>query len=183
MYSVILMTALATSPTVPDCHGRCGCYGGYAGCYGCYGGCYGGWGGCYGGCYGGGCYGGWGGCYGGYAGYAPAYAAPVKVAQVPAPTVTTTARAKIVIDVPAEAKLYIDDHLTKATSDKRTFDTPTLNQGQAYFYEMRAEVVRDGKTYSETKRIQFKAGETVQASFPQLVAQLREADKTVASAR
>ncbi len=73
MYSMVLMMALSTGGTVPDCHRHsCGCYcSGYGGCYGgygCHGGCYGG------GCYGGGCYGGWGGCYGGcYGGYGGCY--------------------------------------------------------------------------------------------------------------
>jgi uncharacterized protein (TIGR03000 family) len=156
------MSALAVTPTVPDCHrGGCGCYGGG---WGCYGGCYGGCWGCYGGCWG--CYGGCWGCYGGYASsYAPVYgggyAAPV-VSYAQAQPVN---KAKIVVQVPADAKVYIDDHLTKATADKRTFDTPTLDPSQAYYYELRAEVVRDGKTYTERKRVTFRAGQTVNASF------------------
>jgi len=76
--------------------------------------------------------------------------------------------AKLVVDLPADAKLFIDDQPMKTTAEKRSFNTPTLLPGQAYFYDLRAEVVRDGKTYTETSRVIVKAGETATASFPQL---------------
>lgn len=61
MYSLILMTAMATSGDTASFGWR------QAGCHGCYGSCYGGWGGCCGGsCHGAGWYGSacWGSCYG-----------------------------------------------------------------------------------------------------------------------
>jgi len=168
------MAALATTADAPTCHfrgGYCGCYGGcWGGCYGCYG-CYGCWGGGYG--WYGGCYG----CYGGVKVVAN-QAAPKQVAA------TSTTRAKLVVELPEDAKLYIDDQLMKTASGKRTFSTPTLDRAQAYYYMVRAEVVRDGKTYSETKRVIVRAAETAQALFPeeQLV-QAENEVKTVASAR
>ena len=70
-----------------------------------------------------------------------------------------------VAGAPAEAKLYIDDQLMKTSSERRTFQTPTLEKGQAYYYEVRAELVRDGRTVTETKRVIVKAGEEVRATF------------------
>lgn len=161
------------------CHGG-SCHGCYTACSGCYGASYG----CYG-CYGAG-YGCHGGCHGGYApvmvpamshgGGAPAgggaepVPAPKKGAQLSAP-------AKLVVELPESAKLFVDEHLMKTTAAVRSFNTPTLHQGQTYYYMLRAEVVRDGKTFEETRRILVRAGETVRASFPDL-----ERSLTVATA-
>jgi uncharacterized protein (TIGR03000 family) len=156
--------------------GGCSCGGG---CWGCYGGCWG-WGGgidynCFGchGCYG--CYGGFG-CTG-FNAYGPSPMAPE---QIPAPKVedkdkkggsgSTVApdRAKVIVQLPTDAKLYVDDHPIKATADNQAFSTPRLERGQTYYYEVRAEAVRDGKTIVESKRILVKAGQEVTVSFPKL---------------
>jgi uncharacterized protein (TIGR03000 family) len=178
-----------------SCFGTYGsCYGCYGGTYSCYGGCYGGCTGCYGGgcwgCYGGsfgscygchGCYGCYG-CYGsGYAtGYTPAHVQPAMPGapgaapeKVPAPKpeekkVSAANAAKLIIDLPADAKLFVDDQLMKTTSAHRVFNTPTLESGQTYFYILRAEVVRDGKSQSESKRVIVRAGEEIRAAFPEL---------------
>jgi len=171
-----------------SCNGCNGCYGGCYGCSGCYG-CYGGvsyYGACYGcyGCYGGvgyygACYGCYGctGCYGGYVSYGSSYQSiPV---MPPAGSEGSGdkkegsksdigSKAKLFIDVPADAKLYIDDQLMKTTSAKRAFSTPALEPGQAYYYIVRAEVVRDGKTYEKTQRVIVRAGEQVKAAFKDL---------------
>jgi uncharacterized protein (TIGR03000 family) len=194
MYSMVLMAALTTGTATPACHWSChgchGCYGGCHGCHGCYGGgcyggcsgCYGGCSGCYGGCYG--CYGGGYGCHGCYGGtgcygcagcygYAPAYVAPVAPPppvepgeKVPAPKKTdTSTTARLVVELPVDAKLFIDGNPMKTNSAKRTFNTPPLQPGQAYYYMLRAEVVRDGQTMSETSRVIVRAGEVARASF------------------
>lgn len=198
MYSVVLMAALATAADTPNWHGRGGCHGCYGGCYGGYGSCYGGcYGGGYGGCYGGGygCYGscsggsynchGCYGCYGCYGctGYSPgtSYAPTARPAapaaqpeKVPAPkpaedkSASAARGAKLIVELPADAQLYVDDQLMKAASAQRTFHTPALEAGQTYYYILRAEVIRDGKPQRETKRVLVRAGEVSRASFPGL---------------
>ncbi|MFO0969428.1 MAG: TIGR03000 domain-containing protein [Gemmataceae bacterium] len=74
-------------------------------------------------------------------------------------------RARVVIDVPADAKLYIDGHLMKTTSARRIFQTPDLVAGQTYFYDLKVEVVREGKTLSETQRVLLRPGYSATASF------------------
>jgi uncharacterized protein (TIGR03000 family) len=231
---MILMAALTSGGSTPDCHFRCGCHGGcYGGCYGysgCYGGCYGcwgGWHGCHGGCWGSGygacygtCYGGWGygvyGCVGswGYGSWGSAYAcygswahgpgyygsnyetmtpggvAPSYVPGTPMPPATggSTApgeqlpkpqadksgtslapnRARLIVELPADAKLYIDERPMKTTSGRRTFHTPALQSGQTYYYMLRAEVVRDGKPVSEERRVILRPGEVVREDFKAL---------------
>ena len=161
------------------CHGAFSCYGGtYS--TACYGSCHGGYYNPFG-CHG--CYG----CYGcqGYApmagpspaiiypavppGAAPGAPPAVKPKEpVPAPkgeTGALPAKATLIVELPADANLYIDDRLMKSPSDKRTFSTPVLEPGQAFYYLVRAEMVRDGKTMTETKRVIVRAGEEVHASF------------------
>jgi uncharacterized protein (TIGR03000 family) len=171
------------------CYGGCngGCYGGGYG--GCYGGCYGG--GCYGGGYGGGysCYGAYGcyGCYGGWSCYGSGYSCygsngyspyhqmvPMdpKGEKLPLPKTDKdakddTSRAKVIIDVPAEAKLYIDDKLMPTKAGKRTFVTPALKPG-SYYYDVKLVLVRDGQVQTETTRVVLRPGEVVAASFPGL---------------
>jgi uncharacterized protein (TIGR03000 family) len=147
-------------------YGCCGCWGGYAS-YGCYGGCYGGgYGGCYGGgCYGGGCYGGYGGCYGcGYAvsyapvgGYAYATSPGVYTAQATTPA-QARAPATLVINLPADAKLTVDGTATTQTSARRVFNSPPLEPGSDYYYNLKAEITRDGHTYAQTQRVTVRAG-------------------------
>lgn len=175
------------------CYGSCiGAYYGtyYGSCFGCYGsgygccgvsslGCHGGYGlvgyatyGCHG-CYG--CYG----CYG-CTGYAPGYTpslivpgAPTMppaggdVLPAPKPSGSSEAnvvpRAKLVVELPADANLYIDDQLMKTTSERRTFNTPVLDKGQTYYYELKAEVMRDGKAVTQTRRVTLRAGDLVEA--------------------
>lgn len=183
MYSVVLLAALSAGTATPACHcwgGGCGCYGYGWGC-----GCYGGWGygyGCYG-CYGcGGCYGGWGGCYGWAGNYGWSTYAPVGYASATTPApIANGASARVVIDVPGDAKLYVDDRPMKSGPEHRVFRTPSLNNGQSYYYVVRAEVVRDGKTFSQDRRVVVRAGDEAHASFMDLGKQ--EASVAVSSAR
>src|SRR5579875_3592889 len=195
MYSMVLMAALTAGNAMPDCHGCCGwggcgwgwgccgCYGGWGyGCWGCFGGCMGCWGGCYG-CWGG--YASWGG-YGlpTYPGTVyPGGAAPGTAAPGAAPygeplappaeekkgkdkgTMLPTNKAKLVVELPANAKLFIDDRPMKNVSGTRSFNTPELEPGQAYYYMVRVETVRDGKPVSETRRIIVRAGQVARADF------------------
>jgi uncharacterized protein (TIGR03000 family) len=180
------------------CAGCAGYYGGGAGwgCTGCYGGSYygswyGGGNGCYG-CYGGswGYGGGWGldyncfgchGCYGcagtftcgGYlppgGGQPPELIPPPKVEEKKGGTgALAPDRAKVIVQLPADAKLYVDEQPIKASAERQTFSTPRLERGQTYFYDVRVEAVRDGKTVVDSKRILVRAGEEVTVSFPKL---------------
>jgi uncharacterized protein (TIGR03000 family) len=74
-------------------------------------------------------------------------------------------KAKLFVEVPADAKLYIDDQLMKTGSAHRVFSTPELETGQAYYYVVRAEVTRDGKKVEQTKRVIVRPGEQAKASF------------------
>lgn len=165
---------------------------GYSGCYGCYG-CYGPLGhggysywapqGCHG-CYG--CYGGYS-CYGtalpwhGHIEIGPVGGTKVepKTEETPPPTpkvkekvggkdkdgASLENRTRVLVQLPEDAKLFIDGKLMTTTSAERTFQTPDLIPGQTYFYELKAEVVREGRTVSETQRVLLRPGQVATASF------------------
>jgi uncharacterized protein (TIGR03000 family) len=73
--------------------------------------------------------------------------------------------AKVTVRLPAEAKLYVDDVLCPLPSSVRTFETPKLEQGRQYYYTVRAEVVRDGRTETESRRVVVEAGKVTTVEF------------------
>jgi uncharacterized protein (TIGR03000 family) len=181
MYSMVLMAALTTGTELPDCGNRggcCGCYGGYGG-YGC-GGCYGGYGYGYGGGYGYG-WGGWGvggGGWGGYQSWGSAYARaePYYVSPVTpshglpqtgnttrsmynSPDASESNRATIIVELPANAKLFVDGKATTSTSEIRRFTSPPLEAGKSYHYDFEARVEREGKIVTIPQRVDVRAGE------------------------
>jgi len=76
--------------------------------------------------------------------------------------------AKLIVDLPADAKLFIDDRPIQVSSQRPVFVTPTLDAGKTYYYDLRAEIIRDGKPVSDTKRVVFHAGEELRESFARL---------------
>ena len=78
---------------------------------------------------------------------------------------TKAERGRLVVDVSADAKLYINGRLMKTTSARRTFDTPAMEKGKTFHYTLRAEALRDGKIVSETREVAVKAGEEMRTSL------------------
>lgn len=97
--------------------------------------------------------------------YQPTYQHTYSPSEAPAATPTMEA-AKLVVKLPADAKLFVDDvQTTTANKEVRQFRTPALAVGQEYSYTLRAEVVRDGKTYTDTKTVIVRAGATIETAF------------------
>jgi uncharacterized protein (TIGR03000 family) len=84
----------------------------------------------------------------------------VPVIQVPA-----AAPARLIVNLPADAKLFLDDQSTTSRSAERTFFTPALEPGRVYTYTVRAEIVRDGQTLTESKVVEVTAGNISRVSF------------------
>jgi uncharacterized protein (TIGR03000 family) len=78
----------------------------------------------------------------------------------PAPTPAT-----INITLPADARLFVDGAPTTSTTDRRVLVTPDLQPGSTYVYTMVAEIVRDGRTVSETQQVNVRGGETSTVNF------------------
>ncbi len=73
--------------------------------------------------------------------------------------------AKIVVNLPADAKLTIDDAATVSTSDVRVFVSPKLPRGQEFNYTLTAEVVRDNQKVTASKVVTVRAGRETRVSL------------------
>jgi uncharacterized protein (TIGR03000 family) len=183
MYSVVLMTALTAGSGVPDFGPKV--YLGPGGCDGAkpcsgYDPALQGWPG-----YGSYPLGGFSNCWGGCSGFFPIPGQPLvptsaepprySVPDQPgrstqnspdaaAPTLAND-RARLIIDVPPGARLYLNDQPTRSTAAVRSFLTPPLAVGDTYYYVVRVEMVRDGKVVNESKRVLLHPGEEVRTRF------------------
>jgi uncharacterized protein (TIGR03000 family) len=78
----------------------------------------------------------------------------------------TPAPARITVRLPEKANLYVDDVLCpQKDAAQRSFDTPTLEPGRTYHYTLRVEMVRDGRTVKEDRRIDMQAGKKIDVDF------------------
>ncbi len=76
--------------------------------------------------------------------------------------------AMINVKLPSEARLYVDGVLCPLTTSERNFDTPALERGKTFHYTLKAEMIRDGRTVSETQRVAVEAGKLVAVEFAKL---------------
>jgi uncharacterized protein (TIGR03000 family) len=92
-------------------------------------------------------------------------------------TMVQKAPATVVVHLPADAKLYVDNVACPLTSATRSFNTPGLEPGRKYFYTLKAEVVRDGKPAAESRRVLLSAGKRVDVDFGDLAGEVITAKK------
>jgi uncharacterized protein (TIGR03000 family) len=168
MKKYLLIVAIAALVVLADGQlASAGRRGGRGGCGG--GGCGGG------GCGGGGCgyYGGYVGCStcGGQGGYVmggarvsagTGYTCANGMCSISGGTAVVQgneAQATLVVNLPADATLTIDDEKTTSTSGNRVFVTPPLESGREFHYTLMAKVVRDGKVQTTTQQVAVRAGE------------------------
>jgi uncharacterized protein (TIGR03000 family) len=73
---------------------------------------------------------------------------------------------KLVLNVPADAKVTLAGHEMKATGTVREFTTTKLPAGAAWAdYDVRVEYTQDGRTQVKDEKVSLKAGETTELSF------------------
>jgi uncharacterized protein (TIGR03000 family) len=77
----------------------------------------------------------------------------------------TEAQALLIVNLPAQARLMVDDQPTSSGSTLRRLQTPPLAQGSTYSYVLRAEMERNGQTISETKQVTVRAGGQTRVTF------------------
>ena len=63
------------------------------------------------------------------------------------------------INVPADAKLYLQDQLMTVEGAQRRFVTPLIQAGEQHLYTVKVEVVRDGKTLTKTAQTTVTLGQ------------------------
>jgi uncharacterized protein (TIGR03000 family) len=83
--------------------------------------------------------------------------------------VSPSSPAKLLVQLPADAKLTIDNYETKSTGIRRQYDTPPIPHGVQYFYTLKASLEIDGKMHEVTRQVPVRAGQTSQVSFDELV--------------
>jgi uncharacterized protein (TIGR03000 family) len=64
----------------------------------------------------------------------------------------------LTIWVPYDAKVTINGMPTKSTGSRRTFVSYDLKEGFSYKYEVKAEIVHEGKIVEDTKTVVLTAG-------------------------
>ncbi len=73
------------------------------------------------------------------------------------------APARVTIKAPADARVTVDDvNVPRTTADVP--DAP-LEGGRTYYYTVKADLVRNGKTVSDSKRVTVEAGKDVLVEF------------------
>jgi len=79
--------------------------------------------------------------------------------------VSAPAPAHVIVKLPEEARLFVDETPCPLTSATRSFDTPALDPGQEYYYTLTAEVMRDGRAVTATRKVTVRAGEESVVEF------------------
>jgi len=79
-----------------------------------------------------------------------------------------TNRATVSVRVPIDARVYFDGTLMQQTGTIRSFVTPALPDSDAYLYEVKAEVDRQGQVVTQTQKVSVRAGRTTTADFSTL---------------
>jgi uncharacterized protein (TIGR03000 family) len=69
------------------------------------------------------------------------------------------------VAVPEDARIFVNGQLTSSTGDLRQYVSRGLKSGYNYTYEVKAEVVRDGKTVEQVKTVDLRAGQTAKLAF------------------
>ena len=189
MYSVILLAAMAGNSEAPAWHLKkayaVNAYGGYVYRNGVYGGGYGasynygpyyetGFGYSYKGT-GNGVY------YGPYL-KNPMYSSPASVIPrskplapveevLPVPKVeekkqsSTSNKARLFVEIPSNATLFIDGKPFAVSDGFGTFITPELESDKTYSYLLKVEIEQNGTNVVDTKKVILKSGDRITASF------------------
>ena len=69
------------------------------------------------------------------------------------------------MDVPEDARVYVNGTLTKTAGTHRQYACSGLLPGNSYTYQVQAVVTRNGKELSDTQVVRFRAGETRDLAF------------------
>jgi uncharacterized protein (TIGR03000 family) len=73
--------------------------------------------------------------------------------------------ARVIVKLPSDARLFVDNVLCNLPTGTRAFNTPALETGRKYYYTLRTELNRDGRTISQSQRVIVTAGQRVNVTF------------------
>jgi uncharacterized protein (TIGR03000 family) len=83
----------------------------------------------------------------------------------PKEEVSLPTSATLIVTLPANAKLTVDEYVAVSTANTRVFTTPVLTPGKAYRYNLKAEFVVNGLKVTQSKEVFVRAGEVVREGF------------------
>lgn len=132
-----------------SCHGCWGCHGSSS-CWGCSG-----------------CHG----CSGAVWSDEPAGSGPGGSTPGPQSEETTSVRARragnaqLNVQVPADATVIVNGHLTQSTGADRQYVSKGLEAGRSYRYELLVELVRGEQTLRQTKTVELRANQSASLQF------------------
>lgn len=90
------------------------------------------------------------------------------------------APARLTLELPANAVLFVDGELVTGTGPTRNFHTPSLPAG-TYFYDLKAVVRVNDEPVTETVRVTVQAGDAKSYSFGKLLAAVKGESPAVVS--
>jgi uncharacterized protein (TIGR03000 family) len=73
--------------------------------------------------------------------------------------------ATLTVQVPADARVFVNGLATTSTGTVRRYVSNGLREGFNYTYQVRAEIVRNGQTITETQTVKLQAGEAPSVEF------------------
>ena len=79
--------------------------------------------------------------------------------------VSAPVSSRVTVTLPSDARLWVENVECPLTSSVRSFDTPPLNSNKKYFYNLKAEMMRDGRTVSQTQRVVITPGQEARVDF------------------
>jgi uncharacterized protein (TIGR03000 family) len=83
----------------------------------------------------------------------------------PKPEAATPAPATIIVSLPANATLTIDDAATTSTASPRVFTSPVLPAGKDFHYTLKAQYVRAGQPVVLSREVTVRAGEETRVNL------------------
>jgi uncharacterized protein (TIGR03000 family) len=86
----------------------------------------------------------------------------------PAAVTATTRPATLVVNVPADAVVYLMDQKMTLTGTERRYSIPLRQADADYNYQIRVEVVRDGRTLVSRSEQTVRAGQQIQVSVTEV---------------
>ena len=74
-------------------------------------------------------------------------------------------RSRVVVSVPADARLWVEQVECPLPGTVRSFETPSLDPQLQYSYTLRVAVERDGRTVEDSRRVQLVPGQQIRVDF------------------
>jgi uncharacterized protein (TIGR03000 family) len=73
--------------------------------------------------------------------------------------------ARLTVRVPPDAKVWFDDEPTSQQGPVRNFDSPPIDPGQEYTYDIRAQWRQGDREVERTKHVVVEAGKDITVDF------------------